>query len=124
MSYSDVIFQDDGGRETETVDYVLRHCSKATRVWQGVILPDNLQSFYGLPFIELMAINIRGVGDLIQVSHRLLNDYVVAFSKTCNERIARRPSAIGWQCPPDGWIKINSDGAMHPSSDKAAAVEF
>ncbi|KAK8561809.1 hypothetical protein V6N13_149040 [Hibiscus sabdariffa] len=56
-------------------------------------------------------------------SQRLLNDYVVAFSNTGNGRRAQRPSALRWQCPPDGWIKINSNDAIHPSYGKTTTGE-
>ncbi|KAL4303557.1 hypothetical protein GQ457_10G010520 [Hibiscus cannabinus] len=45
--------------------------------------------------------------DLIYVSQQLSTDYVATFSI----------------CPPEGWIKANSDGAMDPSSGKTVASE-
>ncbi|KAK9037277.1 hypothetical protein V6N11_022196 [Hibiscus sabdariffa] len=59
--------------------------------------------------------------DLISVSQQLSATYVVAFSSSRISVGVRRTGDLMWQCPPKWWVKANSDGAMHPSSDKAVA---
>ncbi|KAK8996680.1 hypothetical protein V6N11_081945 [Hibiscus sabdariffa] len=74
------------------------------RVWQEVILSEKLQVWYNLPFMEWFASNIR-----------------VAFSTRSSGMSARKSRVFRWQCPLEGWIKANSDGAMNPSSGKIGA---
>ncbi|KAK9035361.1 hypothetical protein V6N11_077403 [Hibiscus sabdariffa] len=42
---------------------------------------------------------------------------MVAFSTSSSGMSARQSNDFRWQCPPVGWIKVNSDGAMYPASE-------
>ncbi|CAA7024106.1 unnamed protein product [Microthlaspi erraticum] len=123
ISYSDVCSVCKG--DFETIIHILRDYPAMAGIWNKIVPGRKRQAFFGQSLLVWLYDNLQA--DVIVANVPWSTTFVMAVWKATEAlglKGGKRPRVermIGWQGPPVGWLRLNTDGASHGNPGAASA---
>ncbi|XP_050273143.1 uncharacterized protein LOC126716155 [Quercus robur] len=102
----------------ETIDHLLRGCEYARDFWQQLQFLNCMRETFNLPISEWLEASWKVDRSCFKKS---IKDSVEFFSIGLHAKLPKAKSviAVGWEKPPMGWAKLNSDRSAFGNTGRA-----